>query len=151
MTRPATIIFAAVLLGACGGPTLPVQDWPQGVLHIQTDSAEVQIDVSIAETEATRQRGLMGIEEMDEDVGMVFLEPEPVKQRFWMKDTLIPLSIAFWDEGGKIIAILDMEPCREDPCDLYGTDRSWVGAVEVNQGFFGERGVEVGDTLTLER
>jgi hypothetical protein len=118
---------------------------------IDTGSDEARVEVSIAETPEAKERGLMGIEQMDEEVGMVFLEPEPVQQSFWMKDTLIPLSVAFWDPGGKILAILDMEPCREDPCTLYDPGVAWIGAVEVNKGYFDEHGVELGDRARLER
>ena len=151
VTRPAISVLAAVFLAGCSNPAPPVEDLPAGVLHIEAGSGEVLTHVSIAETPEAKQRGLMGVEEMEEDVGMVFLEEEPVQQSFWMKDTLIPLSVAFWDQSGEILAILDMEPCEEDPCELYDPGVTWVGAVEVNQGFFSENGVTVGDRVQLER
>ena len=151
MNRPAILLACALGLSACGGSTPPVSSLPDGVLHIETGSGEVLVQVSIAETPESRQQGLMGVEEMGEDTGMVFLEDQPVQQAFWMKDTLIPLSIAFWDQEGVIRAILDMQPCREDPCRLYDPRVTWIGAVEVNQGFFADNGVEVGDTVRLER
>ena len=151
MTRPALLLATALGLAACGGSAAPVEGLPTGVLHIDSSSGEVLVDVSIAETPETRQQGLMGVEEMGEATGMVFLEEEPVEQAFWMKDTLIPLSIAFWDQEGRIQAILDMEPCREEPCELYDPGVTWIGAVEVNQGFFADNGVEIGDTVRLER
>ena len=151
MNRPAIALACTLVLAGCGGSTPPVQELPTGVLHIETGSGEVEVQVSIAETPESRQQGLMGVTEMAPDTGMVFLESEPVQQGFWMKDTLIPLSIAFWDAEGTIRAILDMEPCREDPCKVYDPGVSWLGAVEVNQGFFADNGVEVGDTVRLER
>jgi len=151
MARPALLLSLAVLLSGCGGSAPPVEDLPTGVLHIETGSGPIQLEVSIADTPESRQRGLMGVEEMDGDTGMVFLEEQPVQQAFWMKDTLIPLSIAFWDEEGTIQAILDMEPCREDPCRLYDPGVTWIGAVEVNQGFFAEHEVRVGDGIILDR
>lgn len=152
MNRPATLVLTAFLLAACGGGSAtPVDGLPTGTLHIQTGSEDVVLDVSIAETPETRSRGLMGVEKMAEDAGMVFLETQPVQQAFWMKNTLIPLSIAFWDESGTIRDILDMEPCAEEPCQLYTPQHPWVGAVEVNQGFFAEHGVEPGDRVRLER
>ena len=66
-----------------------------------------------------------------------------------MKDTLIPLSIAFWDEDGRIVGIQDMEPCTADPCPTYGSPEPYVGALEVNQGFFDEHGVVIGDRIEL--
>lgn len=151
MNRPAILLVAALALSACGGSAPPVESLPTGVLHIETGAGEVLVEVSIAEEPESRQQGLMGVEEMGQDAGMVFLEEEPVQQSFWMKDTLIPLSIAFWDEEGTIRAILDMEPCREDPCRVYDPGVTWIGAVEVNRGFFAEQGVELGDAVRLER
>jgi hypothetical protein len=66
-----------------------------------------------------------------------------------MKDTLIPLSIAFWAEDRRIVAILDMQPCREEPCEIYRPGVTYVGAVEANVGYFEEHDVEVGDPVEL--
>ena len=151
MTRPAVLLICTILLAACGGASAPVEGLPTGTLVIDSAQEEIRLEVSIAETDEARQRGLMGVEELADEAGMVFLEPEPVQSGFWMKDTLIPLSIAFWDESGEILAMLDMEPCAEDPCEIYTPAVTWIGAVEVNQGFFAENGIEVGDTATLER
>ena len=106
-------------------------------------------DVEVADTTDERRTGLMGRETMSPYEGMAFLWTDPVIGSFWMKDTLIPLSIAFWDEGGRIVSIMDMEPCRSDPCPTYTPDASYVGAVEVRQGELARRGVGVGDTVDL--
>ena len=151
MTRPAIILISSLLVTGCGGSAPPIEDLPAGSLAIDTAEGEVTVDVSIAETPESQQKGLMGVEEMPEAAGMVFLEEELVSQSFWMKDTLIPLSVAFWNEAGEILEILDMEPCRADPCTIYDPGVTWIGAVEVNQGFFEDSGVEVGDTVRLER
>ncbi len=151
MTRPLANLVCTFLLASCAGTPPPVAGLPTGVLHIETDPGVVLVEVSIAETPAARTRGLMGVEELAENAGMVFLEQQPVQQPFWMKNTLIPLSIAFWDQEGRIRVILDMEPCRADPCPLYSPGIAWVGALEVNQGFFAEHGVGVGARVRLER
>jgi uncharacterized membrane protein (UPF0127 family) len=151
MTRPGILLLTAVLAAGCGGSAPPVEELPTGSVIIDSGETQVELEVSIAETAEARQRGLMGVEEMGENSGMVFLEEEPVQGSFWMKDTLLPLSIAFWDEAGEILAILDMEPCREEVCPFYDPGVVWIGALEVNQGFFEENGVETGDTVTLER
>jgi uncharacterized protein len=151
MTRPALALLAALLLAACQRSAPPIEDLPSGTLHIDAGGQEIQVEVSIAETPEARAQGLMGVEDLPDSAGMVFLQPNPSALPFWMKDTLIPLSIAFWDEQGTIRAILDMEPCREDTCRLYRPGVDWVGAIEVNQGFFDERGVEIGDRVRLER
>jgi hypothetical protein len=91
----------------------------------------------------------MGRESLSPYDGMAFVWAGPVQSSFWMKDTLIPLSIAFWDQEGRIVSILDMKPCRSDPCPTYGPDAPYVGAVEVRQGELERHGVGVGDTVDL--
>jgi len=142
--------IAVMALAACR-PATPVEGLPRGTLSIEGNSGPVQVDVSIAETRETKARGLMGVEEMDPDTGMVFLQDEPARISFWMKDTLIPLSIAFWGPDQRIATILDMEPCRTSTCPTYDPEIEWVGALEVNQGFFAEHGIEEGAPVRLER
>ena len=80
-----------------------------------------------------------------------FLFEEALTGGFWMKNTLIPLSIAFADGDGTILRILDMEPCEADPCEIYDPGVTYSSALEVNQGAFASWGVEEGDLLTLEQ
>ncbi len=95
------------------------------VLH--GSDGPVRLTVEAADTPAEREHGLMGRTSLDTDEGMVFLFDGPTDGSFWMKDTLIPLSIAFWDEDGRIVGIRDMDPCTEDPCPTYGSpSRTWV-------------------------
>jgi uncharacterized membrane protein (UPF0127 family) len=75
---------------------------------------------------------------------MIFRFPGPTQGAFWMKDTLIPLSIAYYDAEGTVVAVLDMEPCTADPCPTYPPGTSYTGALEVNQGFFDDVGLEEG-------
>jgi hypothetical protein len=139
------VAFAAVvlLLSACGG----TEKTPRAI--IQTGEGEVVVHVEIADTKSERARGLMGRTELAEDAGMVFVFPQDSTSAFWMKDTLIPLSIAFYSKGGRILRILDMEPCRQDPCPLYDPRATYRGALEVDKGAFQRWGVKVGDTLRV--
>ena len=57
---------------------------------------------------------------------MAFVWDEPTQGAFWMKDTLIPLSVAFWDEDGRIVGIVDMEPCATEPCPTYASPAPYV-------------------------
>jgi uncharacterized membrane protein (UPF0127 family) len=107
--------------------------------------------VEIADSDEERRVGLMNRESLSEDAGMIFLFPRDTRGGFWMKDTLVPLSIAFVDRGGEILRILDMEPCRADPCRVYDPGVAFRSALEVNRGAFERWGVEEGDRLTLER
>ena len=142
MPRLACAIFVLFLAG-CGGS----HDSPRAV--IQTDDGEVIVHVEIANTSAERAHGLMGRTEIANDAGMVFSFPQGSTSPFWMKDTLIPLSIAFYGTEGRIVRILDMNPCRHDPCPVYDPDATYRGALEVNQGAFRRWGVEVGDTVRV--
>ena len=154
--RPADTSPPSSTPTTAGSPPSPAPSpsfAPAKVL-IDTDEGSVIIDVEKAETPEQRAVGLMHRTELDPDAGMVFLFFEPYSGAFYMKNTLIPLSIAFFTEKGRIIDILDMDPCEKEPCDLYfpkdelGTVPYW-GALEVNQGAFEEWGVEVGDRITI--
>lgn len=140
-----------LVLSPCGGEAEPLRGLPRGTLVIEADRGPVELRVEIAETPQAKAKGLMGRPELAAGAGMVFLESRPVATGFWMKDTLIPLSIAFWGPDGRIGAILDMEPCPAEPCRTYDPGVAWTGAVEVNQGFFDRHGVAVGDRIRLER
>jgi hypothetical protein len=137
----ALFLVAPACSGGSGGG-------PEATLTIHTARGEVEVAVEVADSSEERQRGLMGRQELAPDAGMVFLHEEPSTSGFWMKDTLIPLSVAFWDDQGRIVGLVDMEPCRSEPCDVYAAPGPWVGAVEVNQGFFANSGVRVGDRVT---
>lgn len=150
MRRIAILVALVVALGACvasSGPDHPNR--PPSELTIASADGAVTLYVEVARSPEQRARGLMGRTTLPADQGMVFLFDHPVHGRFWMKDTLIPLSIAFWDGRLRIVSILDMEPCESDPCPTYGPDEPYVGAVEANRGFFELHGVDVGDRVEL--
>ena len=134
---------------ACGSAEEAPDQNPSAALSIGTDDGTVSLDVQVADTQAERQTGLMGRESLSPYDGMAFVWQEPVVSTFWMKDTLIPLSIAFWDDDGRIISILAMDPCTQDPCPSYGPDEPFVGAVEVARGTFERHGVGLGDRVEL--
>jgi uncharacterized membrane protein (UPF0127 family) len=116
-------------------------------LVIRTDGGPVEVHAEIADSEAERETGLMGRTSLDPDGGMLFVFDEDVEAAFWMKDTLLPLSIAFIAADGEIVTIRDMEPCKADPCEIYGADAPYRSALEVNKGGFADWGVEVGDRV----
>jgi uncharacterized membrane protein (UPF0127 family) len=138
-------ILTVALLAACGGNA----SGPRAVIHTRTGNAVVHVE--IADTQAERARGLMGRESLAPDAGMVFVFPEDTDSAFWMKDTPIPLSIAFYADSGRILRVLDMQPCRRDPCPVYDPKVRYRGALEVNRGAFARWGVRAGDMLRLER
>jgi uncharacterized protein len=139
------LAFAALLGAGCGGPE-------RATALIETDGGPpVAVEIELAESAEERRRGLMERESLGTQSGMLFLFAEEHRGGFWMKNTLIPLSIAFLDADGRVLALLDMEPCRSDPCPLYDPGISYRSALEVNQGAFARWGVEAGDVVTVER
>jgi uncharacterized membrane protein (UPF0127 family) len=90
----------------------------------------------------------MGRTELGENRGMLFVFEEEQRLSFWMKDTHIPLSIAYIDSEGRIVDIQDMKPLDDELPDYTSSEPARY-ALEVNRGFFEERGVEVGDKVEL--
>ncbi|MBV9452741.1 MAG: DUF192 domain-containing protein, partial [Rubrobacter sp.] len=118
-------------------------------IAINASSGErVEVKVEIADDPAKRQKGLMERTALAENAGMLFVFNREQQLSFFMKNTLIPLSIAYIDGGGRIVDIQDMQPLDETPHPSAAPARY---ALEVNQGFFREHDVEVGDTVELPR
>src|SRR3990170_8404628 len=159
MRHAMFLLTLALVLGACVGgdsgetarepegcpsPTAP-QPGPTfgtGRALIDTDEGSVLVDLEVAERDEQRFRGLMFRDCLPADSGMAFIYFDETSGGFYMKITLMPLSIAFFDEEGLILEILDMEPCEEDPCEIYDPGVAYFGALEVNQGAFERWGVE---------
>ncbi len=115
---------------------------------INTGDADVRVRVEVADDMNEMAKGLMGRTALAEDAGMLFVYPEERELSFWMRDTLIPLSIAFMDGEGRIVDLQDMEALDDTPPHYTSAEPARY-ALEVNKGFFDERGVEVGDRARL--
>ena len=116
-----------------------------GVLQTKTIKInQWEITVEIADTPASKEKGLMGRESLDEDRGMLFVYDMDSRKSFWMKNTLIPLSIAYIAADGTIREIYDMEPLSKRIIDSRYSVRY---ALEVNQGAFQLHGVKEGDKV----
>jgi uncharacterized membrane protein (UPF0127 family) len=103
-----------------------------------------KIDVYVASNEEERSMGLMFRKDMPDGEGMLFLCDEPAVQKFWMKDTPLPLSVAFIEEDGTIGKIEDMAP---DTLDSHSSDKPVRYILEVNQGWFDQKGIQPGTRL----
>ncbi len=90
--------------------------------------------VAVAETAELRAQGLMNVTDLGSLDGMLFVFPEAVTAEFWMKDTLIPLDIAFFDGGGDFVDKLTMVPCEADPCPTYPAAGPYRYALEAPEG-----------------
>ncbi len=105
------------------------------------------LTVEIAETEEKRKKGLSHRKKLPENYGMLFIFDKPQIVSFWMKDTSIPLSIAFITSNFTIIQIDDMEPY-----DVFTIHRSIMPvkyALEVKKGWFRENNIKIGDKIEI--
>jgi uncharacterized membrane protein (UPF0127 family) len=160
MTRLATLL--PLLLLACCSPDRKEPDKPPPhrtlyLLPVRADAElppEVSPDavarVEIAADDPSRFRGLMFCDSLRPDHGMLFIYPTEAKRSFWMKNTLIPLSIAFATSTGRIVGILDMQPGGDTPDSelmRYESARPAMYALEMEKGWFGKNGIRVGDRM----
>ncbi len=111
-------------------------------LQLRLDGHELHAEY--AQTVAQRERGLMGRRELAVDSGMLFRFDEVRRHCLWMKDTPLPLSAAFFDEAGLLVDVMDLEPFNTE---IRCSKRPARYALEMNQGWFDERGVELGARL----
>ncbi len=148
--RVALLLAVAVALPAAAVASTGVERGT-ATITAPTGAPRVVVTAELARTPAERQRGLMHRRTLGAKAGMVFLYPQSNRGGFWMKNTLIPLDIAFADGRGQILRILTMQPCRRDPCRIYDPKVTYRTALEVNAGSFRRWGVRVGDRLRVTR
>jgi uncharacterized membrane protein (UPF0127 family) len=108
----------------------------------------VNMVIELAITQSEQNVGLMGRSSLPADNGMLFVFAVSGRYAFWMKDTIMPLSIAFIDANGKIVDIKDMQPLSEA---TVAPDSDYNRALEVPQGYFREKGIIPGDTFVLNK
>lgn len=122
----------------------------------ETSNESKQVDMMIGGTEVTlevaddpdsRRQGLMFRDSLLQDHGMLFVFPYEAIYPFWMKNTRIPLSIAFINPRGEIVGISQMQPF--DTTTMYMPFRPFQYAIEMEQGWFRAHGVQKGDTLHI--
>jgi uncharacterized protein len=154
------LVLLSLALAGCGGGSSDTGGGSTGSKVTTTASElrtvtiessggkEVEVRVEVADTEAEHQLGFMGRTALPEDRGMLFVFDEEQELTFWMKDTLIPLSVAFMDSEGRIVDIQDMKPLDDDPPHYVSAEPAQY-ALEVNKGFFEERGIKAGDRAEL--
>ena len=116
---------------------------------VEPDGTVCELCLWLAETSDQRRRGLMSVTDLGGAEGMAFRYERPNTTRFWMKDTLLPLSIAFFGPDGDFIESFDMEPCLTPTCQRYPTPPDFLVAVETHQGELASIGMLEGSTLEL--
>jgi len=103
-----------------------------------------RIEAEVASLPQTRAQGLMFRREMAQQHGMLFVFTQDAQHCMWMKNTLIPLSVAFLDEAGRIINVEEMQPQTEDN---HCAKQAARYALEMNPGWFAQRGLKRGDPI----
>jgi len=136
----AAVAAACVLAAPASGGAQPQPPLPR----VELQAGIHLIKAEVADSDATRARGLMFRERLGPNEGMLFVFQDRSRQCFWMRNTLIPLSIAFVDDDGSIVNIEDMQP-RTD--DSHCSARPVRYALEMEQGWFGKRGLKAGTRL----
>jgi uncharacterized membrane protein (UPF0127 family) len=154
----ALVPFVSICVGCERSPawTSPVP-FDTATAWIQTASDSLSLLVEVADTEAERNFGLMDRPSLSAGSGMVFLfdTVQPGTEGFWMYRTRMPLDIAFMDGTGAVVTILQMEPCefqiQSSLCPAYEPQHEYWSALEVNRGWFQQKGIGPGARIRLER
>ncbi len=110
-----------------------------------------KITVYIADESHEHEQGLMKVKEMSDDSGMLFIFQSEEPRTFWMKNTEIPLSIAFFDKNKKLLQILEMmpeSPLRKEP-SLYKSNKPAQYVLEMNKGWFTKNKIKVGSQIVF--
>lgn len=117
---------------------------PQNLPAITLQAGMHNIRAAVAQTPEQRQTGLMFRREMAQHEGMLFVFEQASPQCFWMKNTLLPLSIAFLADDGTVVNIADMQP---QVLDSHCSSRPVRYVLEMNQGWFAKRGIKAGSKI----
>jgi len=151
--RPGVVVALVLMLAAGGVPGHSAVPDERGVLHIYQGARRLAtLDVEIVRTPEARSRGLMYRTALPEHAGMLFVFEADGRWGFWMKNTLIPLSIGFIDRTWRLLEVLDMNVAPDPangPFEIYQPRQTYRYALEVNQGFFTRRGIVPGARLQL--
>jgi uncharacterized protein len=140
--NPATEGLAYVDAATVG----PVGSPYPAVLFTTPNGSRRLVHLELAQTPAEWETGLMGRQALPADSGMLFVFPDGETVGFWMKDTPLPLSIAFIDASGTVLSVQDMQPFSTD---THNSPAPYHYALEVPQGYFGAHGIAAGASATL--
>ncbi|HVF06492.1 MAG TPA: DUF192 domain-containing protein [Frankiaceae bacterium] len=159
--RVRTFVVTLLLAGCSSGPPSAVPATPAAPTDLPPPPSggfdppvtvafegAPPIRAEVARRSDQRARGLMQRTELPEGTGMIFLFPRRVDVGFWMKGTLIPLSIAYVD-GDRVVSVHEMEPCRVADCPTYEPAGPYTAAVEAPGGFFPKYRVGTGTRMTV--
>jgi uncharacterized membrane protein (UPF0127 family) len=139
--------------GPAGLGRRPLEGFATTAISVRSSTGAVrEACVLLADTPERREQGLMGVqkEQLRGYAGMLFAFPTPGTKSFWMRNTPLPLSIAFFDGDGRFVSSADMEPCGDSPdCPTTTSAGPAVYALEMLQGMLPSLGIESGAVLTI--
>jgi uncharacterized membrane protein (UPF0127 family) len=147
MLQFLTGVACMLVLASCSGKS---EERPGSLPHSHRFTLEVDdkpIAVRIAIRDNEQKTGLMEIDSMPADEGMLFVSELPRQMSFWMRNTRIPLDIGYFNSEGTLLEIYPLYPHVEDPVKSRSIDVRY--ALEMNQGWFKANGVKVGARLEL--
>lgn len=128
-----------------------VDGYDETLLTIEAADRTVhRLAVKVARTGDEQRHGLMEVEDLPDGTGMWFVYETERDGGFWMYRTLVPLSIAFIGADGRIVDVIDMEPCPPEDgtdCPSYRPDADYLSALEVPQGWFARQGIAESDVV----
>ncbi|HEX7341923.1 MAG TPA: DUF192 domain-containing protein [Rhodanobacteraceae bacterium] len=128
-------------------PTNHVQ--PKALHSVVLDGHSFSVE--LATTDAQRAHGLMDRTQLAANHGMLFVFAQQAQQTFWMKDTLIPLDILYFDKDRKLVSMqLDVPPCKTTPCPVYPSGKPALYVLELKAGTAVKIGANTGDMLTIK-
>ncbi len=131
-----TFLAAAAAFAQAPQPMLPAVPLQAGIYLIKAE---------VAKNYGTRMQGLMYREKMAPNAGMLFIFADRERQCMWMKNTLLPLSVAFLDDTGVILNVEDMKPQTEDS---HCSAKPARYALEMNLGWFASKNIKPGTKIT---
>jgi uncharacterized protein len=146
--RVLALAIALLLLGACGGEGR-IESLSGVKIVLGSGATTLTINAKVAATPADRAEGLMGVKSLPANRGMLFVFREPGRVSFYMKDTLIPLDIAFIGQA-KVLQIETMLPCKVDKCPLTRPNATYEMALEVAAGTFAKAGIGPAAPVSIE-
>ncbi|BEU96519.1 DUF192 domain-containing protein [Acidovorax sp. DW039] len=142
---PSRLLIAGLITLAAALPA-SAQNQPQmNLQRVEITAGMHRIDAQVAVAPQERQTGLMHRKEMPVHEGMLFVFEQPATQCFWMKNTLLPLTAAFVADDGTIVNLADMKPQTEDS---HCSAKPVRYVLEMNQGWFAQKGIKAGSKLT---
>jgi uncharacterized membrane protein (UPF0127 family) len=159
--RWSIFLLLALAFGAClangadrpANPTLVkasrVAGFGQTALRVTAGGSAHRYCALLADTLDQREKGLMGRQDLAGYDAMAFEFKDDTDVPFVMRNTLIPLSIAWIDDKQRVVAVADMEPCQAEPCRTYAAGRRYRSAIEVKRGDLTRLGVRVGSQVTV--